>query len=256
MHSSDTLEHVSAIRPIAGTVLLQAWEQGRSQPQPLRALTLLLAGRPDLTMQEAATMSVPSRDLALLQLRRASFGDALSAFAACSSCGERLEFALPTAGLAATLRTAADADCSISHDDCAIRLRLANTADIAEAAALPDLDDARALLLSRCIEATTAEGDAVPAQRLAHAVRHEALTHLQAMHAAAELSIVLPCPHCGAREPLLLDIPVFLWAEVRHAAELLLDEVHELASAYGWAEEAILAMTASRRRAYLDRLLS
>jgi hypothetical protein len=201
-------------------------------------------------------MSAPARDLALLQLRRQSFGDALSAFAACPSCGELLEFALPAAALAATLRSASHDDCSISHDDCAIRLRLANTADIAAAAAAPDLDDARALLLSRCAEATNAEGETVPLERLADGVRNEVLVRLQAMHDAAELTVVLSCPHCRAREPLGLDIPAFLWAEAHRAADLLLDEVHQLAAAYGWAEEAILAMTASRRRAYLDRLLS
>ena len=50
------------------------------------------------------------------------------------------------------------------------------------------------------------------------------------------------------------DIARFLWAETRRAAAHLLSEIHELASAYGWSEEAIAAMSAQRRSAYMEML--
>jgi hypothetical protein len=34
----------------------------------------------------------------------------------------------------------------------------------------------------------------------------------------------------------------------------VLDEVHELASAYGWSEEEILGLSSRRRRQYVERL--
>ena len=34
----------------------------------------------------------------------------------------------------------------------------------------------------------------------------------------------------------------------------LLDEVHQLATAYGWTEAEILALSDTRRAAYLDRV--
>jgi hypothetical protein len=74
------------------------------------------------------------------------------------------------------------------------------------------------------------------------------------MHEAAEIALTLTCPACDARQVVHLDIAGFLWAEVRHAAQRLLDEVHELGWAYGWSEGAILTMSASRRQAYLDRV--
>ncbi len=125
---------------------------------------------------------------------------------------------------------------------------MANTRDIADAAAEPDLDAARVLLLARCVIPVD------PTMALPEAARDAALARLEAMHDAAEISLSLACPACDARQAIHLDIASFLWAEIRHAARNLLDEVHELAWAYGWAESAILAMSPSRRAAYLDRV--
>jgi hypothetical protein len=49
-----------------------------------------------------------------------------------------------------------------------------------------------------------------------------------------------------------LDIGRFLWTEVRRAATRLLGDVHTLAAAYGWSEQAILDLSAGRRAAYLE----
>lgn len=58
------------------------------------------------------------------------------------------------------------------------------------------------------------------------------------------------CPVCGARTRARID-PLFgLFPRV----DDVLDEVHALASAYGWGEAEILAMPAGRRRRYLERV--
>jgi hypothetical protein len=249
-------EDLGAMRPLAGEALLAAWERASSQPPMARALTLLLTGFPGVAERHAAAMSVAKRDLALLCLHSGSFGALLSGFSVCPSCGERLEFALPDAPLAATLRSAAEIRRAVTHGGCTIQLRLANSIDIAAAAAKPDVDVARSSLLACCLEATDAEGATIPFAVVPEAARLEALAQLQAMHGAAELSISLSCPACEAQETVLLDVASFLWAQVQHAARLLLDDVHELAWAYGWAEQAILAMSAARRQGYLERLRS
>jgi hypothetical protein len=242
------------MRPLAGETLLAAWERGIARAQPARAIALLLAGCPNLGEQAAAAISVPARDLALLRLRGRTFGSTLSGFSECPSCGDRLEFALPETTVAATLRGAADAEHTLEIERWVMQLRLANTADVAAAAALPDLDDARSMLLTRCTEITDAEGAAVSFGTLPETVQLEVLAQLQAMHEAAELTVALTCPACGAQDTVILDVSGFLWAEVRHAARLLLEDVHELAWAYGWSEAAILAMSPPRRQAYLERL--
>jgi hypothetical protein len=51
-----------------------------------------------------------------------------------------------------------------------------------------------------------------------------------------------------------LDNAGILWREVALAARRLLAEIHRLARAYGWSEQAITAMSATRRATYLEML--
>jgi hypothetical protein len=60
------------------------------------------------------------------------------------------------------------------------------------------------------------------------------------------------CPVCGHAGQTLFDIAGYLWEEIRTQAQRLLHEVHALARAYGWREGDILALSAARRRAYLE----
>lgn len=237
-------------QPLSGAALLAAWERGSAEPPPARALTLLRAGCPALAEEDAAALPLTLRDHALVALHARSFGPTFSAIATCEPCGERLELMLPAQQVAASLQ-AAEADCTLARDGVTLRLRLANTRDMTDAAASPDLETARFLLLARCAEAVDGGGRIVA---LPESLRDAALDRLDAMHEAAEVALALACPACGARQAVHLDIASFLWAEIRHAAQRLLDEVHELAWAYGWSESAILAMSAARRQAYLDRV--
>jgi hypothetical protein len=243
-----------AMQPLAGATLLAAWERGSCQPPLARALSLIATGCPDMTETEAAALSVAERDRTLLRLRRFSLQRQLSLFCVCSGCGERLELTLDDSAMTATLQNAAAAGCSLTHAGCTMRLRLASSADVAAAAASGDLDAARDVLLEHCVAAVDGEARAVPFGALPQEARQRAFTRLEALHAAAELAVSLVCPDCGVGETAVLDVAALFWAETRHAAQALLDEVHELAWTYGWAEDAILAMSPARRRAYLERL--
>ncbi|HYM74181.1 MAG TPA: hypothetical protein VET89_14460 [Stellaceae bacterium] len=234
---------------LTGGMLLEAWERGAGEPPLARARTLLRAACPGRDAEDAAALPLTQRDHALVALHARSFGPAFSAVATCESCGERLEFILPAQQVAGVLQ-AADVDCTVERDSIRLRLRLANTSDLAAVAALPDAEAARWLLLARCAEAVDGDGRSVP---LPESLRETALERLDALHEAAEVALALGCPACDARQAVHLDVGAFLWAEVRNAAQRLLDEIHELAWAYGWSESAILKMGAARRQAYLER---
>jgi hypothetical protein len=66
--------------------------------------------------------------------------------------------------------------------------------------------------------------------------------------------IALACPACGRRWESVFDILEFFWSEIGVWAERTLSEVHLLASAYGWREPDVLALSARRRQAYLRRV--
>jgi hypothetical protein len=244
------IQTVAISHALSGPALIAAWENGVGESPAARALTLLRAGCPALDREDAVSLPVTLRDHALVTLRARSFGPRLAGTARCESCGERMEFSLQSQQIADSLHTA-DADCIITQDGVTLRLRLANTRDAMVAAAIGDLDAARLLLLSRCVEAVDADGQIVP---LPDSLTNIALDRLEAMHERAAIVLTLVCPACDARQAVHFDIASFLWAEVRHAAQRLLDEVHELAWGYGWSEDVILAMSNARRDAYLERV--
>ena len=79
-----------------------------------------------------------------------------------------------------------------------------------------------------------------------------ATVKFEEIHQGAEIILTLLCPSCRQNRKAELDIAQFFWAEVRSAAMTLLRDVHELARAYGWTEDAILTMNGTRRKAYLE----
>jgi hypothetical protein len=68
----------------------------------------------------------------------------------------------------------------------------------------------------------------------------------------SETLLDLICAACGHPWQAALDIVSYLGREIAYEARRLLGDVHRLASAYGWREADILAMSPARRRAYLE----
>jgi hypothetical protein len=68
----------------------------------------------------------------------------------------------------------------------------------------------------------------------------------------ADLSLAATCPACGHNWQILFDIVSYFWSEINAWSLRLMREVHSLASAYGWREADILAMSAWRRQRYLE----
>jgi hypothetical protein len=68
----------------------------------------------------------------------------------------------------------------------------------------------------------------------------------------AEVELSLRCLMCGNQWLAPFDVVSFLWREIDAWATHILREVHQLASAYGWSERDILALSPLRRRHYLE----
>lgn len=234
--------------------LLQAWEEASSRPLPDRALRLVaaVADAPD-DSTGPAHWSVRRRDAALFDLRHRLFGAAAEGVVACPSCGDTLEMRFDLA----TLRpetTAGDAEGHVHVRDLSIAWRLPTTADLVAVADEPDEARARTLLLTRCVTAVT-RGDArLPVASLDAEACEQVALALSRAHADLAPTFVLDCPACGARGEVPFAIDAFVWREVDAWARRTLWEVHTLARAYGWTEPAVLALSASRRRLYLELL--
>jgi hypothetical protein len=79
----------------------------------------------------------------------------------------------------------------------------------------------------------------------------EALARIEAREAAGVLDLDLACAACGTRWRETLDVAAAVWAEIAAASWRLMAEIADLAAAFGWSEQAILALSPARRRAYL-----
>jgi hypothetical protein len=68
----------------------------------------------------------------------------------------------------------------------------------------------------------------------------------------ADIQLDLSCPACQHHWQAAFDVVAFLWNEIDSWAHRILSDIHVIASAYGWSEADILALSAARRQTYLD----
>ena len=135
-----------------------------------------------------------------------------------------------------------------------MRFRLPNSHDLAAVSGSSDPTAARVLLLERCLAARKA-GQPVPASTLPTGVVEAVEARMSKLDPQGETILELRCAACGHQWRAALDIGRFFWQELAAEARRLLREVHLLASAYGWGEAEILALTPARRDAYLAQVM-
>lgn len=239
------------MRSLEPADLVAIWERGAGLHSIDRALLALAAALPELDEAALAGLPLGDRDALLLELRRSTLGDRLSAHEPCPECGEQVEFDVSCAAL---LERAAPppARWTIDHAGVRLTLRPLDSRDAAAAVTAGDgVDAARALLLERAVVAAERAGRPLSVGDLADDVAAAVSSSLAACDAGAELLLDLSCPACATAWESLLDVAAFVWTELAARAERLLQDVHVLARAYGWSEGEVLALGDSRRAAYL-----
>ncbi|MFF4834334.1 hypothetical protein [Streptomyces sp. NPDC001315] len=248
-----------AITGAAG--LLATWEAGLAEPPAGRALLLHRTARPDLDAGTLPALPVGKREADLFTLRRALFGERMQVRLACAACGEDMEFDLDTAEFA---RSAAGRDESagpgaavgpgevvvrVRSDGWDVEFRLPGVADLTAAGRA---EDPRRALLARCLVSAVHDGAAVAAGDLPGPVQRRIAEAVEAADPGADVTLNVACPECGQATRAELDIASYLWTELDAWARDLLLDVHLLATAYGWSEPEILALSPLRRRYYLE----
>jgi hypothetical protein len=241
------------MRPLAASDILRVWEQGEEQPPIDRALTMLSAACPELDHDELTELSIGEIDARLFELRELTFSSRLDGFTACPQCRQRLEFTLDLATLRDSFSTSsAKEKFEFETDGCALRFRLPNSRDLAAVAVCKDVATARRQVAERCVLQASRDG-AVIAELAAETITQLA-ERIGECVPEAEVMLDFACPSCGHQWQALFDIVEFFWVEIAAQARRLLREIHLLATAYGWREADILALSARRRQAYLDMI--
>ncbi|MFE4106949.1 T4 family baseplate hub assembly chaperone [Almyronema epifaneia] len=239
------------MRSLSAAELLTIWEQGSGQPNRHRALLLLAAACPQTSWQQLAQLSLGQRDAQLLSLREQIMGSEIVSVATCPHCGDRLELTLMTDDIRLS---AADLPLAVAVAGYQVQFRLPNSEDLAAIADQPDLAIATQHLFQRCLLSVKQLSQPIEAAELPAAVITAILTQMEQADPQADIRLALDCPTCQHQWQVAFDVVTFFWAELNALAQRLLQEVHLLASAYGWHEADILALSPQRRQIYLEMI--
>jgi hypothetical protein len=237
------------MRVLNNADFLTLWEAGH-QLHPLdRGLLAIRTSLPEPPNGLAADESVADwplgrRNRALAELRNLYFGPRLEGWTTCSQCGEKLEFEVDCRTLAETYEETSSHTIAVQGNT----FRLPTSRDLARIAEETDLPRAALLLLESCV----VDHPATDPRDWSESEIEEVTTEMARADPLAEIALDFECPVCRHTSEEVLDLPSFLWAEIETRARKLLLEIHALASHYGWAESAILAMSDLRRSSYLQ----
>jgi hypothetical protein len=240
---------------VNASALLAAWEQGICQPLLQRALTLLATAWPATSPEDWAHNSIGQRDERLLTLREQLFGPALETVAVCPQCAQQLELSFSTQDIrtAAPALPASDPSLRVAAHGYDVQCRLPTSADLIEIARHALTAD-RSTLLQRCVQEVRCGDLVTDVALLPDAVVEAVIEEMAKADPQADVQVALTCPACRHQWSMSFDILSYLWSEIDDWAQRLLRDIHALASFYGWSEGEILALSARRRRLYLEMI--
>ncbi len=234
--------------PPSAADVLALWERAACAPPAWRDDAILAAVRGD-----AAPASLGERNTALFDLRSSLFGPSQALRCNCPHCDAIMEFSVDCAALSQSLAPveAATAPQRLVAEGHRIDFRL------------PDIDDLRAVaddpqhaverLLRLCVtHCERDDGQPCDPAMLPDSLQQALSDRMEDMEPGATVSFDLACPECGHDWSAPMDVGQVLWTELHHSAERLLLDVDALARSYGWSEAQVLALSPTRRAAYLQ----
>ena len=216
-----------------GRDFLALWDQGAGR-HPLDRAVGLIAACDGISPDQVADLSIDRRDRALYGIAARLFGDRISLIATCAECAAETELTFRASDAMAVPEPAE----RIALAEGTAWCRLPSSRDLAAALASPNPEQA---LLGRVV----VDG------RNSAALRSEAGTALAQQAGLTDLELAHRCDRCGTEGTTPFDVLDYLWRRIVAEARRLLREVHVIARAYGWSNEAIIALSPARRAAHI-----
>jgi hypothetical protein len=240
---------------LTASTLLSIWEHGLLKRPIQSILDLLSTAYPDLSLDQLMDIPIGQRDTQLLSIREVLFGPHLNCLTLCPKCGEQLETTFDIDQVRVAKRPFVTSEThSISSGGYDIQFRLPNSSDMQMIENLADAKQARRTLFERCVQDATQKGAPIPVSELLEETMNAIAAQMAEIDPQADVQISLNCPACSQQWFAAFDIASFLWIEINSWATRILEDVHRLASAYGWSEADILALSPVRRQLYLEMI--
>lgn len=249
----DELLVLQSMGPAPTTVLALASRLASGQSEPIDAEGELI----DAQGGSIDWPALPAVDLggAALLIRRCWLGETIRAEALCPAegCGDAIDVAIDIQAYLdhhrpRPYRGAKEYEPGwfvLAGTD--VRFRIPRIADVLEI-----LNDPRpgARLLERCIR-SPGHSDAA---QLPTSVARRVDRALEALAPRLDGELSGVCPACGQTVALHFEPVGYVLAELRDASTGLFSQVHELALAYHWSEQTILALDRRRRHGYVTMI--
>jgi len=242
------------MRSLSAHELLEFWEQSLARAPAHRAFELLAGACPDSSLESLAALSIGERDARLMALRETVFGEGITGLATCPACPERLEFSLDSAAIRAQQKAEPEREIDLSVAGYNLRFRLPNVQDAMAVAAVGDSQTGAGMILRHCLLTAQHEGELVDPACLPSEVIDLVAQRMADADPLADIQVALVCPACKHEWHTNFDVVSFFWAEIEAWASRILNDVHILASAYGWPEQEILNLSPVRRQYYLQMI--
>jgi hypothetical protein len=240
------------MRALSAAKLFGVWERGLAESPAQRALILLESACDEAPVEQVRQLSVGQRDACLLELRELTFGRRLASITVCPACTEQLEFQVDAMNLRAASPAEQGKSLQLTHSDYRLEFRLPTSLDLASLDPAAGRDTNRQELLRRCLIRARRAEEEVTAAELPSEVEAAMARRMAEADSQADVQLALACPRCEHTWHTPFDIASYFWTEIHAWAGRLFHEIHSLASAYGWREADILALSPWRRQAYLE----
>lgn len=238
--------------------LLVLWESGQVRKPAQRALALLAMGCPESPVESLAALSIGRRDAGLLRLREWAFGSQLAGTSDCPKCGELLEMSFAADDIRASSTSESSEVFSLAAGEYELKFRLPNSLDLIaiEKLEAADRNALKEVLIDRCVLDARCGGEQIQIADLPEQLIATLSQRMADADPQSDVRLALNCPNCSHSWTALFDIVSFFWREIDAWARRVLQEIHILASAYGWPEQYILMMNPGRRAFYLEMLMA
>jgi hypothetical protein len=242
------------MHPLSASELLDIWEQGMGESPVNQAVLILSSACPEVSEKEIMELSIGQRDKYLITLHEWTFGSRFSGLAFCPSCGENVELNFSAEEILKSSEENPEAELTVNSGNFDVSFRLPNSQDILSIKDFRNIFSAQQQLTEQCILKVKHEGKEIPKGQIPEYLLEALVNKMAEQDPIADIQLELTCPSCALSWHSTFDIVSYFWAEINAWAHRILAEVHTIASAYGWKEADILAMSPMRRQLYLEMI--